>query len=185
MTRKRLKWLIGIFIVLVVTPCAGLFWLFNGRDIQIQFLLRLYPGLETVGEAYGYYGANAGLKIIYYWTPDSLNQVERYYTAFTYPFMDDPYQSNMRLTVYNVTNEELVYYDSGYRKFNYPIDNYCHYTQRYKCINVRLVDYSHSSITDLPILVSPPSWTNVKTPAPITPRDNGTLVIYSYFVSDY
>lgn len=188
MTLRRVKWLVGIIFLFVITLCVVLFWLFNGQDILIQNSLRLYPGLENVGEAYGYYGADTGLKITYYWTGDSTNQVEKYYSEFTYPFIDDPYQENMLLTVYNVSNADLVYYpsvSSGKQEFSYPIDNYCHYTQAYKCINIRLIDNTSKRLTALPIMVSPPSWTNVMNPLPIAARNNGTLVIYSYFVNDF
>lgn len=162
--------------------------MFVGNDIQIQFALRLYPGLENIGDTYQYWGADTGEKIKYFWTKDSRDQVENYYSKFTFPFIDDSHFKNERLTVFNVGGSELTYFsvEGVEYKFNYPEDSYCTHNQRYKCINIRLRDLSKYPLVESPVWASPPTWKNMLTTmTPLALPNEGTLVTYSYYVNDF
>jgi hypothetical protein len=186
MKRHFKRALILIVLLLIASPCIFCFWIAFGENIWIQLSLRLYPGLQSLGDDYQYFGADSGEKISYYWTTDSIEKVETYYSNFTFPFVDDPYKEFTRLTVFNIRGTELKVYsvDGSSRLFNYPEDTYCDYKQTYQCVNIRLRDLTTHPMNGSPILVSPPSLKYATGAAPALVPDNGTLVAYSYFVWD-
>jgi hypothetical protein len=185
---KRLRFrnvAILIGLGLLIALCALFFWLFYWDDLRADWSLRLYPGLRQVGDSYGYYGASSGLKINYYWTSDSIEQVQNYYQKFTYPFVKD-LTSGGWITVFSLDSSELTYHtiDGKTLALDFPSDPFCHYTQRYECANVRIVPIK-TTLGALPGFLSGPTWINVKPPLSITELSAGTLVIYSYFINDF
>jgi hypothetical protein len=184
---RNLAIVIGLGVL--IAPLAFCFWVFYWSDIKTEWSLRLYPGANQVGDSYGYYGAGSGLKIRYFWTPDSMDQVQTYYETFAYPFVNDE-RNNWRgglVTVFSLDGSELVYssVDGVRHNLDFPTNKYCRYTQRYRCANVMLTEISEVGLGALPQLVSPPSWTNVRQPSPITRLAQGTLSIYSYYINDF
>ena len=138
-------------------PCLFCFWAFFWQDIRADLSLRLYPGVQEVGDAYGYYGAGSGLKFRYYWTADSVKVVQAYYEKFTYPFIEES-RSGGLITVFSLDGSELRYrtVDSVTHVLNFPTEAYCQYTQRYSCANVRLIQIE-SPLLSLPTFISGPS----------------------------
>jgi hypothetical protein len=161
--------LIGLLIA--IAPCALFFWLFYWDDLR--------TGLMQVGDSYGYYGAGSGLKVNYYWTPDPVEKVQDYYQAFAYPFVKDLTSGGL-ITVFSLDGSELTYHtiEGKTPKLDFPTERFCHYTQLYRCANVRIVPIQ-SSLRSLPNFFSGPTWTNIKRPPAISALLAGTLVIYS------
>jgi hypothetical protein len=101
----------------------------------------MYPSLRRVGDDYQYFGADTGLKILYYWTADSIEQVRSFYESFTYPFIVDPWRGGL-VTVFSIDGTELIYtsVEGKNSPLNFPSNKSCHYRQAYKCLNVNLRD---------------------------------------------
>ncbi len=182
--RKLIAITIGVLVLMA--PILICFFLFWWPDIRVRWDLRLYPNTKQVGEAYGYYGGGVGWQVLYYWTKDSAEDVQHYYEKFTFPFTPDA-QGNGLLTIFSLDGSELVYHsvDGISHKLNYPSESYCHHSQVYKCANIRIMTINSSGLDDLPVIVSLPRWTNV-TPSPSgTTLASGTLIIYSYYKTDF
>jgi hypothetical protein len=169
----------------IVAPCAFCFWAFYWPDIRTEWSLRLYPDVKQVGDAYGYYGAGSGLKIIYYWTPDPIEEVQTYYQAFAYPFVKDSTRGGL-ITAFSLDGSDLTYHtiEGKTHKVEMPSEPYCHYTQLYKCANVQILPIK-TTLGALPSFLSGPTWINVKRPSSIPELSAGTLIIYSYFINDF
>jgi hypothetical protein len=118
------------FVGLVISPCVLCGWVGWGPDIVMELSLRVYPGARRVADAYGYYGASSGQKALYYWASDSIEAVQSYYEAFTFPFIADRWNS-LRLTVFSADGSELVSFnvDGSQRNVDYAREPRCHYTQ--------------------------------------------------------
>lgn len=138
-----------------------------------------------MGDSYGYYGAGSGLKITYYWTADSIEPVQNYYQNFAYPFVKDSISGGL-ITVFSLDGSDLTYRSIDGKTHNpeFPSEPFCHYTQRYKCANVRIVPIK-MTLGALPSFLSGPTWTNIKMPPAISELKGGTLIIYSYFINDF
>jgi hypothetical protein len=188
---KNRIWLKYLLIVLlfsaVISPCILYFWLFKGEEIVLESSLRVYPEAQQVANAFGYYGADTGLKALYFWTPDSIEIVESYYEGFTFPFVEDR-RNGIAVTVFGVSRSELVSYevDGSQRNVDYAKQPRCHYTQIYRCVNVWLVPIAEDRLTNVPDIIGVPASSDRNaTPYLTTSLESGTLIIYSYYIADY
>lgn len=190
---KKHNWLKYILITLslstVISPCILCFWFFGGgREIALELSLRTYPGAQRVANAYGYYGAGSGQKAVYYWTPDSIETVQNYFEEFTFPFVEDRW-NYLSITVFSVDGSELVSYDvdGSRRDVDYAREPRCHYTQRYTCANVWLMRITSDGLSYVPEVIDRPGSSSIANATPFlsTPLMTGTLIIYSYYITDY
>src|SRR5690349_801564 len=141
----------AVIFFFAVVAIVGL-WLLVWPGLRIQRALQVYPHAQRVSEGYGYYGADTGLTVLYYWTSDSLQDVQNYYEKFTPPFVLAP-QTGTIMTVFSVDGSELVAYgvDGNRLQVDFRQNPRCQYTQANKCMNVSLfsINQNLSSLPDL------------------------------------
>ena len=165
-------------------PCLSLIWLIGGKafadELSLQRSLRVYPGAEKVSDAQAYYCCDSGRRIQYYWTEDSLTQVENYYETFALPFINNqtifhPYGGKFELgsVPHPVLPDE---------EFDPTTDRECHFSQKYSCIQVDLLYFGESQDVNLPDILAA-EFIHPSPPSPLqSPLSGGTLIIYSYFL---
>ena len=185
-----MKWLKRAVIVaialVVLTPCMYCAWIAKLNDIVFRWRLPVYPGAEEVANAAGNYGANTGLYTIYFWTPDSVNEVQQYYEAFTLPFRKQEYVFSFEVrehyrTVFNPSNKPLPVVTNEFTdEIIDPTQVYhCYYKMPLQCVVIELIDF-----TDKEGILRPPPgpMSMIKTPEPLPPGlRGGTLIIYMYY----
>ena len=142
-----------------------------------QLSLRVYPGAQQVANAYGYFGASAGQKALYYWTPEPIEVVQTYYEEYSSPFITDRW-NGFPVTVFSI--------DGSRRNVDYAQEPRCHYTQKYKCVNIWLVSIPSGGLRNLPDVIGvPASSADNTTPYLSATLQSGTLIMYGYYVNDF
>jgi len=184
---KPKQWLIGGVILLAISPVALCLWVYIWPAIQLRMSLRIYPHAQQVSEAYGYYGASSGLKVLYYRTEDPKQDVQKYYETFTAPFVTDRWNGSL-ITVYSIDGSKLLAYEvvGPPKELDYSNDPRCHYTMINKCVNISLFSIDQN-LESLPELVSKPGASSADnaTPYLAKPLKTGTLIVLSYYRADF
>lgn len=176
-------------ILIVLSSCFALFWLFYGRDIYTELSLRIYPEAQQVAEGYGLYGADTGQRSLYFWTPDNLDTVQHYYAEFTLPFIQDDYE-HMLITAFNPYGYELVFYEPHTLErevVDYEEQPRCLYLQRHDCVNIWLMPINNDHWQYVPDVIGRPAASSDlnATPFLASSLTRGTLIIYSYYINDF
>jgi hypothetical protein len=186
---RILEWVVyGIPILTfgsVLAVCGLFFWISVGypavQNWKIEATFQVYPGAQKVAGAYGYYGAGAGKRAVYYWTADSIDDVRDYYETFTLPFIE---RQNFEVTVFEPSGKPLPVVTHEY-KFDEIIDlgtnRHCYYKLPYKCVQVALMNAE--GVSNLPFF---DIMRMRKTPKPLSPEmsQGGTVIIYYYYTND-
>lgn len=187
---KRNLLLCSAILAAIVSPVLLILGLIWWPGFSFKLTLPVYPKAQQIERAYGYYGASSGLEVLYFWTPHSLENVQAYYQEFTLPFQFDPYYG-WPLSVFAINGGDLTYYDD-IQSTTYEVDGttriFCHYSQRYECVNVRLVSIQvDEDFTRLPDVIGVPasSSANMTPESLVDPLQPGTLIIYSYYIHDF
>lgn len=165
-------WLIGVTIILCVAPTLFFGYLALYPRVAEYFLVRsfpTYPDSERVYDDIGYYGADTSEKLISYWTPDSLTDVQEHYSDLQLTSMEDEYGAWDTAFI----SPEMQQGDSLR----------CHYQQRYSCATVSFISPEnrewYRTATAAPCcfrLQEPPD-------ADIPPY--GTLIIFHFYIEGY
>lgn len=159
-------------------PVAMCFWLFAWPGVRFQWSRQLYPTAQKVSSAYAYYGANSGLRVEYYWTQDDIAKVRDHYDRLSLPFVGNA-------TIFQPYGNVLEAFDVVGNPIDVSASRQCHYTQKYSCIRVALVDFGAADSVSLPDAELPiSSQKSTQTPLQ-TPLEGGTLIIYEYYVPDW
>jgi hypothetical protein len=183
--RKWLKRiLIAAGVLAVISPCLLIIWLFGGRayidELGVQMSFHIYPGAEWVSRAQTYECCDSERHLQYYWTPDAVTRVRDYYETFALPFINNmtmfhPYGGELKLgfVPYPIMPEDEI---------NLATDRECHFSQKYRCIQVELVSFGESQEVSLPDVLAR-DFPNSTPPTPLSDAlDGGTLIIYSYYI---
>jgi hypothetical protein len=187
MKRVRLKSVIGVVIgalLCVVSILVALILLFPLEDIRFDVTMPRYPGMRQLGYTQGYYGANSGAKALYFWTEDPVDQVQQFYERFSLPFVG---YSGTLVTVFNPYAEEIpLAYNVDGSRFDTSEDRECHYTQRYVCIKVSLMDFEPDRRAYMlaPSLDASLNKTAVP-PDPNNPMYGGTVITIEFYMHDF
>jgi len=170
--------------LVLLLPCLFLIWLLGGKafadELSLQMSLRIYPGAERVSSAQAYYCCDSERRIQYYWTEDSLTQVENYYETFALSFINSqtifhPYDGELELgsVPYPVLPDDEI---------DPTTDRECHFSQKYSCIQVNLLDFGEAQDVNLPDILAA-DFIHPTPPSPLrSPLSGGTLIVYSYFL---
>ena len=150
------------------------------NDARVQSSFHLYPSAVHIASDEATYGGGSAKKSSYFWSEAPLNEVQVYYEQFFARFIHVPDDYGEYLaTLYSLDELE--------RERNQPTtsDLTCDYLERYTCISLALVDAGQANIYELPVS-SPSSFRRDVIPSFLaTLPKSGTLIIYSYFVTDY
>lgn len=165
-------WLIATIFILCIAPAIFAGWLLFGpvvKEYQLVRSLPKYPDSERVYDDIGYYGADTSEKLIYYWTPDSLTDVQEHYSHLQLTAMEDEYGTWQTAFI----SPEMQQSDSLT----------CSYQQRYSCATVSFISPEnrewYQTATAAPCcfrLEEPPD-------ADIPPY--GTLIIFHFYIEGY
>jgi hypothetical protein len=177
-------WLIILLPILIVL----VLWLYivikpAFQEARLQASLRVYPNAALVGSDSAVWGSDMAQRNVFYASSDPINDVKTYYEGVFNTFHDsrDEYGSwwmtafdAQGLSLGIVPNSDYLHYDS-----------FCDHDQTYACITISLIDLQQSDVHRLGIS-SPSSFRYTTPPAFFETLDgDGTLVIYSYLISDY
>lgn len=187
--KKRKILIFSGIILIVLSPIWLLILLFWWPDFSFRLSLPIYSGAQQVNRAYHYYGANSGLEVLYFWTSEPVETVQAYYQAFAVPFRPDPFYGGV-VTAFGIRGSDLMYrdFDGVERNIDGKTEISCYYTQRYSCVNVRLVSIpKEGTMSSVPDVISGlASSADNATPSPLfSPLKQGTLIIYSYYIDDF
>jgi hypothetical protein len=184
--RKWLKRiLISSGILVLISPCAYCSWILWGQELLLQGTISIYPGTEFIFEETAVWGANSAQKSLYYWNKDSVEYVREYYESRFTPFMlgeDIGGYGNWLITSFYSDGSSPKTYDSP----SYLIHpSFCNHTEIYRCVTISLVEPDQENLAHLAVM-SPSSFRRLTLPAAFDelPR-SGTLIIYSYYVTDW
>jgi hypothetical protein len=180
-----------VFTVIIAILCSPVLLLVSlswWENFSFRLALPMYPGARQENRAYGYFGAGAAHEVLYFWSPDPVESVQAYYQEFAFPFRVGT-DSDWSISAFAVGGADLVYYDIEAKphRMDETDEIYCHYTQTYRCVNVQLVNLDTSPVmAEMPNIIGIPySREQNATPSPpAAPLNTGTLIIYSYYVSD-
>jgi hypothetical protein len=174
-------------MLILLSPIVVGFWFCAWPEIRIKQSLRVYPNAQQVSEAYGYFGAGSGLKEFYYWTPDSVEDVKRYYQQFTSAFVLDKWSGGW-ISFVSVDGSELSYTNfSSDTASQVDLQNpRCDYKLEYRCLNVALFSVEQG-LDSLPDLIGVPGASSAMNATPYlnAPLTRGTLILYSYYMYDF
>lgn len=181
--RFKRSYLIPILPIALISGCLVIIWWMN---FSFQLSLQIYPGAQSLGRAYGYYGSSSGLEVQYFWIADPVESVKSYYEKFTLPFRNNAWDGGL---ISVISGNDLSYMDVNgvLHQVGGSNEMRCHYTQRYSCINVRLVDIdTENEMANLPIITGSVSSSDQNAaPIPLSESlKSGTLIIYSYYIHD-
>lgn len=168
----------------VIVPCFLFFRVFLWDDINIALNLRLYPEAQSLTDALSEaQGPEGSLeRTFYYWTPDTIEQVQEYYSEFAFEFVT---RSDHIVTIFNPQQGELPprgEIEPAVDEIAAAQARQCNTKWRYICIQVRLYEFGRTELVELPALA--PGIPMSSTPTP--PREalrGGTLIVYSYFTA--
>ncbi len=166
---------------------VGLIWFGMGEQAVFRLKLPTYASAQEVANAYYDYGASAGYQVVYFWTEQPIDEVRAYYETFTQPFAKVSYLNTEVPTyrsVFNPSGKPLPVVTDEFSRETLDLAQTgdCYYRLPYECIRVLLFDFSEIGSIDLPVFNAGRA---VRTPAPLAPTfHGGTLIVYSYFVSD-
>jgi len=182
------KWiLITAILALIASPLILCWWVLWWPNFSIRTTLHLYPDVQQVSESYSYFGADRGLKSLYYWTPDSVNRVQDYYEDFIgTPFIIDRWNETL-IQIYHPYGGELTAwnFDATRLERDLSVERRCHYSEPYRCVNIQLLAID-DPLQDLLLFSSVGASNSMNaTPHLTAPLSSGTVIIYSYYVSDF
>jgi hypothetical protein len=186
MMRARRKLFLGVLLgtFLCISPFAVITLLFTGEDILLDLTMPRYPGMMQLGYTQGYYGANSGAKALYFWTEAPVDQMQQFYEKFSLPFVR---RGGNWVTVFNPYADEIpLAYNVDGSRFDTSEDRECHYTQRYVCIKVTLMDFEPERRAYMlaPSLDADLNRTAVP-PDPNNPMYGGTVIMIEFYMHDF
>ena len=128
-----------------------------------------YPTAEMVYRDEGYYGAGSIENVLYYWTSDTLSDIQTYYNTMQFAtYTNDSGEWSQALV-------ESSMQQSHSRQ--------CTYLQRYDCAIIYLVDMQQSDWYRIDSVA--PCCFRLQEPLPVEIPDHGTLIIFAYFGTDF
>jgi hypothetical protein len=140
--------------------------------------LPVFPESQEISNAYVYYGGGAGIEVLYFWTAHPIDEVQEFYETFSLPFDGE------NRTVFNPSGSPVPVITAEFTDdIIDPVqDRSCYYRMSYTCVMVELFDFDQRTVILRPL---PSGGRVVRTPSPIASQlRGGTLIVYTYFVTD-
>ncbi len=174
--------LLGLLAIACITPFSILVGIPFVQEWRTKQGLEIIEDAEHLFEDLSIYGGSTAQRSIYYWIDDPIDEVRNYYEGFTTDLARSEDEFGMwYIGLLESQNTELEQIESTYRVHG----NLCDYQNRYDCVSVALVDVSQSEFYRLPVS-SPSQFRRSELPSAFaTLPDYGTLIIFSYYVSDF
>jgi hypothetical protein len=146
--------------------------------------LPVYPEARQISEVYGFYGANTGVQNIYYWTSDSVDEIQQYYERFTYPFIEEVNNPSIYRTVFNPSGALLPVVTNEFSRETLDLGQgrFCYYRLHGQCVMVQIIDFGDKEsivLEDLGTLIR-----GNQTPEPADLK-GGRLIVYTYYIGDF
>lgn len=169
-----------IIVLLIMSSCLYVFFyaLFKLPDDQVRSSLHPYPSSQLLFEDQARYGADIAQRSLYYWSADSLNDVQRYYSTIFPPF-DSGSTKRWLITAFNFDGTKT---NTINKSSLLDHESFCNFRQPYECITLALIEANSKDLYRLPV-VSPSNFLYL-TPPPnfmLIPQ-KGTLMVYSYYI---
>lgn len=166
---------IGVLLVIVVGAIA----VFVVPDFKVRQALRLYDGVQLVSEAEGYYGAGTKQRSLYYWTTAPVDAVKAYYEE---RFQGLVQENGWYVTAFNVSGSELEIAENPWPSSIH--ESICNYQQHYECVTIMIRSIKQDA-TQLPNVLSSPTFRDIVPPASASLPSPGTLIVYNYWANDF
>src|SRR5258705_2628255 len=94
-----------VVVIIILFVTSGLYVLlyveYTLPDNQVRNSLHPYPSSQLLFEDQARYGADISQRSLYYWSADSLNDVQRYYSTIFPPF-DSSSTKRWLITAFNL-----------------------------------------------------------------------------------
>ncbi len=147
------------------------------RDIAIRASFRLPPDSQLLSNASFYICCDSSRKEFYYWSSHTISAVETFYENYTLPFINHrtfyhPFGGVLKLGF-------VPYPPAPEEEIDLQVDRECHFSQKFSCVQIQLVDFENADLITLPVPEDFPSVTPQPLPNTLF---GGTLIIYSYHV---
>ncbi|MBN8638367.1 MAG: hypothetical protein J0M07_23850 [Anaerolineae bacterium] len=137
------------------------------RESQLKQSLQIIAGAQHLFEETTQFSGSFQQRSLFYWSPQPLAEVQRFYQDFATPFATvDGTDSSWLIAAWR----NSITIDDPIRPIALPSD-ICDYHQPYRCISLILLD-ANGSVR--------PFWNEEREALP----ESGTLIIFTYYVPD-
>ena len=184
---RRTQIFLLVIVSIPVLYCGfllGLLIYFLSVPERFEAKLKIYPNARQFTYTSNLYGAGSFHKAPYYWTPDNIGDVIKYYETFSLPLMQDKWEEDALISAYSPKGRSLDYNDPITGEF---IDfeassRRCDYSQRYKCVNIYLYDLGMGGHENIPDVSQRPTASYTPPDFTLLNESTGTVIILSYYV---
>lgn len=149
-----------------------MYWFLSGQYLAFESSLPIYTGSERIASDFVYNDVQSGFTVLYYWSPDAIEYVHRYYERFA----TESDKSNLGMILHEQLNDGYA----GVSCYSWPTENPA-------CIEVTLIDLHKSDAVSLPdiLMVRGISlYQHTAQPQMLENRRGGTLIIFGYYTPE-